>query len=174
MLTRTSLRLFVLCAGALLTANAQAQAPAAAPPAVPDVMPFDIPYGTPITLERARQISDAAAAEARKRNWKMSIAVVGPAGELVFFQKVDGTAHSAARVAESKARSSALFRRPTKVFFDAVESGHPYVMALEGAIAADGGLPLIENGKIIGAIGTSGGTGAQDAVVSKAGADLVK
>ena len=174
MLITNSLRVLVLCAGALVAALAQAQAPAAAPPAVPEAMPFDIPYGAPITLERARQVGDAAAAEARKRNWKMSIAVVGPAGELVFFQKVDGAANSAARIAESKARASALFRRPTKVFFDAVESGHPYVMSLDGVVAADGGLPIIENGKLIGAIGTSGGTGAQDAVVSKAGVDSVK
>ena len=90
MLITNSLRVLVLCAGALVAALAQAQVPAAAPPAVLEVMPFDIPYGAPITLERARQVGDAAAAEARKRNWKMSIAVVGPAGELVFFQKVDG------------------------------------------------------------------------------------
>ena len=174
MLTRYSLRLLVLCASALVATLAQAQAPAAAPPAVPEIMPFDIPYGTPITLERARQVGDAAAAEARKRNWKMSIAIVGPEGDLMFLQKLDGTAHSSSKIAETKARTSAIFRRPTKVFFDAVESGHPYVMSLPGVIAADGGLPIIENGKVIGAIGTSGGTGAQDAVVSKAGADLVK
>jgi glc operon protein GlcG len=149
-----------------------AQAPAPAP--VPDAMPFDIPYGTPISLERAKQVGDAAAAEAKKRNWKMAIAVVDPSGDLVYFVKLDGTAYSSAKIAEHKARSAAIFRRPTKVFFDAMESGHPYVMTLDGMIGADGGLPITESGKIIGGIGTSGGTGAQDAIVSKAGADSVK
>jgi uncharacterized protein GlcG (DUF336 family) len=73
-----------------------------------------------------------------------------------------------------KAKTAALFRRPSKVFFDAMESGHPYVATFPGLVAADGGLPIIENGKVIGAIGVSGGTGAQDAVVAKAGADTVK
>ena len=149
-----------------------AQAPAPAP--VPDAMPFDIPYGTPISLERAKAVGDAAAAEAKKRNWKMAIAVVDPSGDLVYFVKLDGTAYSYAKIAEHKARSAAIFRRPTKVFFDAMESGHPYVMTLDGMIGADGGLPITESGKIIGGIGTSGGTGAQDAIVSKAGADTVK
>lgn len=175
MSTRNSLRLLVLCASTLLAAQAHSQAPApAAPPAVPDAMPFDIPYGPAISLERAKQVGDAAAAEARKRNWKMSIAVVDIAGDLVYLQKLDNTAYSSSRIAEAKARSSAIFRRPTKAFFDAAESGHPYVMSLPGVVAADGGIPIIENGKVIGAIGASGGTGAQDAVVSKAGADTVK
>jgi uncharacterized protein GlcG (DUF336 family) len=147
---------------------------AQAPAPVPDAMPFDIPYGTPISLERAKQVGDAAAAEAKKRNWKMAIAVVDPSGGLVYFVKLDGSAYSSAKIAEHKARSAAIFRRPTKVFFDAMESGHPYVMTLDGMIGADGGLPITESGKIIGGIGTSGGTGAQDAIVSKAGADTVK
>jgi uncharacterized protein GlcG (DUF336 family) len=164
----------MICVGFMLTLPAQAQAPAPAPPAVPENMPFDIPYGTPITMERAKSVIEAAAAEAKKRNWKMAIAVVGPAGDLVYFVKLDGTAYSSGKIAEHKANSAAIFRRPTKAFFDAMESGHPYVATLDGVIGADGGLPLIESGKIIGAIGTSGGTGAQDAIVSKAGADTVK
>ena len=128
---------------------------AQAPPPVPDAMPFDIPYGTPISLERAKQVGDAAAAEAKKRNWKMAIAVVDPSGDLVYFVKLDGTAYSSAKIAEHKARSAAIFRRPTKAFFDAMESGHPYVMTLDGMIGADGGLPITESGKIIGGIGTS-------------------
>jgi len=157
-------------AALLLAVPVFAQAPAP----VPDAMPFDIPYGTPISLERAKQVGDAAAAEAKKRNWKMAIAVVDPSGDLVYFVKLDGTAYSSAKIAEHKARSAAIFRRPTKAFFDAMESGHPYVMTLDGMIGADGGLPITESGKIIGGIGTSGGTGAQDAIVSKAGADTVK
>ena len=159
-------------AALLFVGPATAQAPAPAP--VPDAMPFDIPYGAPISLERAKQAGDAAVAEAKKRNWKMATAVVGPAGDLVYFVKMDGTQYASSAIAEHKARASAIFRRATKTFFDAMESGHPYVMTLDGMIGADGGLPIIENGKIIGAIGSSGGTGAQDAIVSKAGADTVK
>ena len=149
-----------------------AQGPAPAP--VPDAMPFDIPYGTPISLERAKSVAEAAMAEAKKRNWKDAIAIAGPAGDLVYFVKMDGTQYASGAIAEHKARAAAIFRRPTKTFFDAMESGHPYVVTLDGMIGADGGLPIIESGKIIGAIGVSGGTGAQDAVVAKAGADSVK
>src|SRR5206468_2224154 len=124
--------------------------------------------------ERAKQVGDAAAAEAKKRNWKNAIAVVGPAGDLVYFVKMDGTQYAGAAIAEHKARAAAIFRRPTKTFFDAMESGHPYVMTLDGVIGADGGLPIMESGKLIGGIGVSGGTGAQDGVVAKAGADTVK
>jgi uncharacterized protein GlcG (DUF336 family) len=149
-----------------------AQAPAPAP--VPDAMPFDIPYGTPISLDRAKQVAEAAMAEAKKRNWKMAIAIVGPAGEMVYFVKMDGTQHASYKIAEGKAHSAAIFRRPTKVFFDAMETGHPYIATLEGVVASDGGLPIVESGKIIGAIGISGGSGAQDGVIAKAGADSVK
>ena len=149
-----------------------AQAPALA--AVPDAMPFDVPYGTPISLERAKQVAEAAMAEAKKRNWKDAIAIVGPAGEMVYFVKMDGTQHAAYKIAESKAHAAAIFRRPTKVFFDQMETGHPYIATLPGVVASDGGLPLIENGRVIGAIGISGGSGPQDGVIAKAGADTVK
>ena len=149
-----------------------AQAPAPAP--VPDAMPFDIPYGTPISLERAKSVAEAAMAEAKKRNWKDAIAIVGPAGELVYFVKMDGTQNAGAKIAEHKARAAAIFRRPTKVFFDQMETGHPYIATLEGGVASGGGLPIVESGKIIGAIGVSGGSGAQDGVIAKAGADSVK
>lgn len=173
---RLSLFGLILCAGFTLALSAQAQAPAQAPapPPVPDAQPFDVPYGAPISLERAKQAAEAAMAEAKKRNWKCAIAVVDQAGDLVYLVKMDGSQYAGTKIAEHKARGAAIFRRPTKTFFDAIESGHPYVMTLDGMIGADGGLPLIENGKIIGGIGTSGGTGAQDAIVSKAGADTVK
>ena len=151
-----------------------AQAPAPAPAPVPDAMPFDIPYGTPISLERAKAVAEAAVAEAKKRNWKNAIAIAGPAGELVYFVKMDGTQHAAYKIAEAKAHAAAIFRRPTKVFFDQMETGHPYIATLPGVVASDGGLPIIESGKVIGAIGISGGTGAQDGVIAKAGADSVK
>jgi uncharacterized protein GlcG (DUF336 family) len=151
-----------------------AQAPAPTPAPIPDAIPFDIPYGTPISLERAKQVAEAAMAEAKKRNWKYAIAVVGPAGDLVYFVRMDGTQYASAKIAEAKVHAAATFRRPTKVFFDQMETGHPYIATLPGVVASDGGLPIIESGKVIGAIGTSGGTGPQDGVIAKAAADTVK
>jgi uncharacterized protein GlcG (DUF336 family) len=152
-----------------------AQARAQAPAAVPEKMPFDIPYGTPITLDHAKQVADAAAAEAKKRDWKMAITVVDPNGDLIFFQRLDGTQLASVTISQAKARTAARFRRETRAFFNAMESGHPYVTSLDPTlVASPGGFPLIAGGKIIGAIGCSGGTGDQDAVVCKAGADTVK
>jgi uncharacterized protein GlcG (DUF336 family) len=159
-------------AALLFVGPAAAQAPAPAP--VPDAMPNYIPIGAPITLDQARKIAAAAEAEARKRNWKMAIAIVEPTGELIYFGKMDDTQYASVRIAQSKARSAAIFRRPTKVFFDAMESGHPYVATLDGMSGAEGGVPIVEGGKLIGAIGVSGGAGSQDGVVAKAGADTVK
>jgi uncharacterized protein GlcG (DUF336 family) len=151
-----------------------AQAPAAAPAPVPEAMPNYIPIGTPITLDQARKVAAAAEAEAKKRNWKMAIAIVEPTGELIYFQKMDDTQYASVKIAQSKARSAATFRRPTKVFFDAMESGHPYVATLDGMSGAEGGLPIVDGGKMIGAIGVSGGAGVQDSVVAKAGVDSVR
>lgn len=169
------LSIFALLAiSAILTGHAAAQAPAPAPAPVPDVQPFATPYGMPITLDQARKVMAAAEAEAKRRNWPDAIAIVDASGDLVLLVKMDGAQNAASKIAEHKARAAAIFRRPTKVFFDGVESGHTYLMSLDGVIAADGGLPIIENGKVIGAIGASGGLGAQDAIVAKAGADTIK
>lgn len=159
-----------------LSGSALAQQPPAAPaPApVPEQMPADIPYGMPIGLEHAKRVAAAAAAEARKHNWKMNIAVVGPAGELIYFEKMDGAQNASIPIAQHKARAAATFRRETKVFQDAVDGGHPYLLTLDGIIASEGGFPLVQGGKLIGAIGCSGGTGGQDGVSCKAGAELVK
>jgi uncharacterized protein GlcG (DUF336 family) len=133
-------------------------------------MPFDIPYGPSITLERANQALAAAVAEAKKRNWKLAIAVVDPNGDLVAFQKMDGTQVGSIGIAQGKTRTAARFRRESRVFFNLMETGHPYVGTLDRSIVASpGGFPLMEGGKIIGAIGCSGATGDQDAVVCKAG-----
>ena len=165
----------VLGAAVFFAGHAAAQAPAPAPAPIPDAVPFDIPYGTPISLDRAKQVSDAAAAEAKKRNWKMAIAIVDTNGDLVYFQKLDGCQIASVKISQGKAKTSAITRRPSKAFFDAMESGHPYVATLlPEIVASEGGIPLIEGGKLIGAIGVSGGTGAQDGVVAKAGADTVK
>ncbi len=109
-----------------------------------------------------------------KHNWKMNIAVVGPGGDLKYFERMDDAQLASVDISQDKARAAARFRRPTKAFFDAVESGHPFIMGLRCVVPSEGGFPLVEGGKLIGAIGCSGGTGAQDGVTCKAGADTVK
>src|SRR5690348_5217820 len=141
---------------------------------VPDEIPFDVPYGLPISLDRAQSVIHAAVAEAKKRNWKMNIAVADSGGHLVAFQRMDGAMLASIQIAEHKARAGATFRRPTKVFEDGVNLMHlNYLLAFDGVIASRGGIPLIENGTIIGAIGVSGGTDSQDEIVSQAGAATI-
>jgi glc operon protein GlcG len=141
---------------------------------VPNEMPFDVPYGPPISLERAQALIQAALAEARKRNWKMNLAVADSGGNLVAFQRMDGAMLASIAIAQHKARAAATFRRPTKVFEDGIQLMHlNYLLAFDGVIASRGGIPLIENGAIIGAIGCSGGTDSQDEIVAKAGASFI-
>jgi glc operon protein GlcG len=142
--------------------------------AVPIEMPFDVPYGRPISLDRAEAAIHAAVAEAKKRNWKMNIAVADSGGNLVAFQRMDGAMLASIQIAEHKARAAATFRRPTKVFEDGINLMHlNYLLAFDGVIASRGGIPLIEQGAIIGAIGCSGGTDSQDEIVSNAGASTI-
>jgi glc operon protein GlcG len=141
---------------------------------VPDEMPFDVPYGLPISLARARAVIEAAAAEATRRNWKMNVAVVDSGGNLVAFQRMDGAMLASIQIAEHKARAAATFRRPTKIFEDGIQRMNlNYLLAFDGIIASRGGIPLIEEGAIIGAIGCSGGTDSQDEIVSDAGAAVI-
>ncbi len=130
-----------------------------------------VPYGAPINLETAQKIATAAVAEARKSSVPSAIAVTDAAGDLVYFEKMDDTQTGSVKVAESKARSAALYRRPTKVWEDIVASGGGglRILGLEGAAPFEGGLPIVIGGKIVGAIGVSGGSGAQDGGVAKAG-----
>ena len=138
-------------------------------------MPFDIPYGQSIGLEHAKQVLGAAEAEAKKRNWKMNIAVVDTNGELVHFSRMEGAQIASGPIAVGKARTSARFRRESRVFYNVYETGHPYVSTLDPTlVASPGGFPLVEGGKLIGAVGCSGGTGDLDAATCKAGAELVK
>ena len=164
------------CAIAVLSSPTLAQPPA--PPAAggtPDAMPFDIPYGQSIGLERAKQVMAAAEAEAKKRNWKMNIAVVDTNGELVQFERMEGAQIASGPISVGKARTAARFRRESRVFYNAYETGHTYPGTLDPTlVASPGGFPLVENGKLIGAVGCSGGTGDQDAAICKVGADLVK
>jgi uncharacterized protein GlcG (DUF336 family) len=117
----------------------------------------------------------AAEAEAKKRNWKMNIAVVDTNGDLVMFERMEGAQIASGSISTNKARTSARFRRETRVFFNAYETGHTGAGTLDPTLTASpGGFPLVEGGKLIGAIGCSGGTGDQDAVICKVGAELVK
>ena len=141
---------------------------------VPDKMPFDTPYGPPISLDRAQALIAAAVAEAKKRNWKMNVAVVDSGGNLVAFQRMDGAMLASIQIAEHKAKAAATFRRPTREFEVGVNVMHlNYLLAFDGVIASRGGIPLIEHGAIIGAIGCSGGADSQDEIVSNAGAALI-
>jgi len=141
---------------------------------IPDEIPFDVPYGFPISLDRAQAVIQAAVAEAKKRRWKMNIAVADSGGNLVAFQRMDGAMLAAIQIAEHKARAAATFRRPTKIFEDGIQLMRlNYLLAFDGVIASRGGIPLIEGGVIIGAIGCSGGTDSQDEVISEAGAAII-
>src|ERR1700758_1429666 len=170
------------CAVAALSSSALAQTPApATPPAqpssggTPHAMPFDIPYGMSIGLERAKQVMAAAEAEAKRRNWKMNIAVVDTNGELVQFERMEGAQIASGSISVGKARTAARFRRESRLFYNAYETGHSYAGTLDPTlVASPGGFPLVENGKLIGAVGCSGGTGDQDAAICKVGADIVK
>ncbi len=133
-------------------------------------MPFDVPYGAPIQLERAQAVIATARAEATKRGWKMNVAVVDSGGNLVAFARMDGAQLASIAISEHKARVAVMFRRETKAYENAVQGGNVYALTLDGVIASRGGIPLVESGRIIGAIGCSGGTGSQDEVVAKAGA----
>lgn len=142
--------------------------------AIPDKMPYNIPYGPPITLERARAVIQAAMVEATKRGWSLNIAVLDSGGNLVSFARMDGSPLGSIAIAQHKARAAVKFRRPTKVFEEAIQkSGYSYIMTLDNVIASRGGIPLIENGVLIGAIGCSGATGSQDEVVAMAGAAVI-
>src|SRR5436190_23116730 len=132
-------------------------------------------YGQPgVTLEQATKAVDAAAAEAKKNGWLMAIAVVSNSGFLVHFSKMDQTQFASVQIAMDKAKAAAQFRRPTKVFEDRANSGGPSVLSLHGVVASEGGVPLMRDGKVIGAIGCSGGTSPQDGEACKAGVATIK
>jgi glc operon protein GlcG len=142
--------------------------------AVPDKMPFDVPYGPPISLDRAMSAINAAVAEAKKRGWKMNVAVMDSGANLVAFERMDGAQLASISIAEHKARFAVRARRETKAVENGVQQAHfLYLLSLDDFIASRGGIPIVDNGQMIGAIGCSGGTGSQDEVVCKAGADAM-
>jgi uncharacterized protein GlcG (DUF336 family) len=152
---------------ACATMPVAAQQPAAPPP------PPIIPYGSPIGLEAAKKAMAAAEAEAVKNKWPMAIVILDSTGHIVMLHKLDNTQYGSIHVAEDKARSALDFRRPSKVFEDLVAGGGIGLrtLALRGATPLEGGVPIVADGKIIGAIGVSGGTAPQDGQVARVGAD---
>jgi uncharacterized protein GlcG (DUF336 family) len=162
---RTSL-FTALALGTALLIGGQAVAQQAASPE----------YGLTVNLEQAKKAVAAATAEAKKNNWFMAISVVGPAGDLVYFEKMDNTQVASVAISQHKARAAATFRRPTKAFQDglAASPANVYLLTLDGIIASEGGVPILAGGKIIGAIGVSGATGAQDGQVAMAGINALK
>jgi uncharacterized protein GlcG (DUF336 family) len=138
--------------------------------------PPQTPYGLAISTEHAKKVAAASIAEAEKNKWKMAVAVVDTGGYLVYFEKMQDTQTGSVDLAIEKARTAALFRRPTKVFQDGVAAGGEglRLLRLTGAIPIDGGVPIIVDGKIIGAVGISGGSGEQDGQTANAGAAALK
>ena len=149
--------------------SAEAQQPVAPPPP-------QIPYGTPISLEQAKKVMAGSEAEAKKNNWNVVIAVLDSGGHLVMLQRLDGTQLGSIDAAKDKAYSAVLYRRPTKVFQDLVGQGgsNLRLLRLAGASPLEGGIPIVMDGRIVGAIGVSGVTSEQDAQIAKAGAELLK
>jgi glc operon protein GlcG len=141
---------------------------------IPDKMPFTTPYGAPISLARAEAAIAAATGEAEKRGWALNVAVVDSGANLVAFARMDGAQLGSIAISEHKARASVKFRRPTKVFEDGIQKNdYKYQLSLDDIIASRGGIPLIEDGKLIGAIGCSGGAGSQDEAACMVGAATI-
>jgi glc operon protein GlcG len=139
--------------------------------AIPEAMTQPL-YGEPINIETAKKAAAGAIAEAKKRNWNgLCVAVVDPAGDLVYFEKQDNCQYASIAISQHKARTAARYRRPTLVFERLLGKGafFAYLTTLDDVIASRGGNPLVVNGKVIGAIGVSGGTGSQDDTISQAG-----
>lgn len=158
-----------LATGLLTAGAAYAQPTKPDPNAVPAKMPFNVPFGTPINVEKAQALIQAAIAEANKRGWPENFAVVDPGGNLVAFARMDDAQLASIAISQHKARTAARYRRPTIAFENGVQkAGLTYLLTLDDVIASRGGIPLIEGGKIIGAIGCSGGTGPQDEVLCEA------
>jgi glc operon protein GlcG len=141
---------------------------------IPDKMPFSTPYGAPISLAKAQAAIAAAAAEADKHGWALNVAVVDSGANLVAFERMDGAQLASIPISEHKARVAVKFRRPTKAFEDGVQKNDlKYQLTLDDIIASRGGIPLIEDGKLIGAIGCSGGAGSQDEAACTVGAATI-
>lgn len=164
----------LLAAATLLLAGTALAQPANPLDNVPEKMPNDIPYGTPVSLEQADAVLTAAVAESKKRGWKLICAVVDSGASLVSFKRMDGAQLASIDIAIHKARTSVKFRRETKAFEAGIQGGNHYLLTLDDVIASRGGIPIMDAGKVTGAIGCSGGTGSQDEVVARAGLAALK
>lgn len=143
----------------------------------PNVYQMAYPYGAPVSLDNAKKAAAAAMAEAVKNGWTMAFAIVDPDGTLIYYQKMDNTQLGSAVVSIDKARSAALFKRPTRAFEDLLGQGGQEAvryLRMENVVPIEGGIPLVMDGKIVGAIGVSGGKSAQDAHCAQMGADALK
>jgi len=161
-MSRYCLRFMLFLISVLSATNALSQAPKS--------------YGPPIGLESARKVAAVALAEAAKNNWYMAVAVVDPSGTLVYYEKMDNTQTGSASVAIDKARTAALFKRPSKVFQDLVAGGGPgmRILGLQGAVPIEGGIPLMVNDQIVGAIGVSGDSSDHDGLCAQAAVNSLK
>jgi len=126
-------------------------------------------YGPPVSLEQAKKLAAGAVAEANRNNWRVVVAIVDTHGMLKYYEMMDDTQTASATVAVDKARTAAMFRRPTKMFEDGIAGGRNALLGMRGAIPIEGGLPIVVDGKVVGAIGVSGLTSPQDAQVAQAG-----
>ena len=178
-MTRLTMMAGALCVALLTSTGAFAQVPpdpANPNETIPDAL-TPPPYGETINLETAKKVAAAAIAETAKRKWDaFCVAVVGPTGDLIYFEKQDNCQYASVEISQHKARTAARYRRPTVVFERLLGKGpfFSYLTTLDGVIASRGGNPLIVGGKLIGAVGVSGGTGSQDDVISQAGAAALK
>ena len=131
-------------------------------------------YGPAISLDQAKKVAAAAAAEALRNSWKVAIAIVDPHGFLKYYEMMDDTQTASATISVEKARSAAMFRRPTKMLEEAITGGRHALLSMPGLTPIEGGLPIVVDGKVIGGIGISGLTSPQDGQVAQAGLDALK
>jgi len=131
-------------------------------------------YGPAVSLDQAKTLAAGAVAEANRNNWKVAIAIVDTHGFLKYYEMMDDTQTASASIAVEKARTAAMFRRPTKMFEEGIAGGRVALLGMQSAIPIEGGLPIVVNGKCVGGIGVSGLTSPQDAQVAQAGLDALK
>jgi glc operon protein GlcG len=171
---RTTLHLPVIALATLMASSfAQAQATAQPNPAAA-MLP--VAYGAPISLANAKKITAAAMAEADRIGVPMVVAITDPSGSLVYLEKHDIAISGGVAIAPAKAKAAAIFKRPTRAFEDAIAAGGAgnRMLGLPGVVPVEGGLPIVVDGKLVGAIGVSGGTGVQDGIVGKVGLEALK
>ena len=160
---KTILTSLAICVAIMFAASARAQG---GPP----------PYGETINIAMAKKAAAAAVAEAAKNKWQLCVSVVAPSGDLIYFERMDTCQYASITISQDKARSAAIYRRPTKSFQDRLAKGGGglAILTLNRAMASDGGVPIVVGGKIVGAIGCSGAASSQDAQSCQAGADALK